>query len=75
MPPAPAGSSDATFWISYWLADHIRAYDVENGAREPALDVQLVKENAGPVGIDSDGFTLWAMDQVNDTIYGYVLPR
>ena len=64
-----------TVWISYWLGEFIRAYDAATGERKPGLDVQLARENAGPAGIDSDGFNLWAMDQVNDTIYGYVLPR
>ena len=64
-----------TIWISYWLSEFIRAYDVATGARRPSLDIQLARENAGPVGIYSDGFNLWALDQVNDTIYGYVLPQ
>ena len=64
-----------TIWISYWLSDFIRAYDVETGERQPHLDVQLARENAGPIGIDSDGFNLWALDLINDTIYGYVLPQ
>ena len=64
-----------TVWISYWLSDFIRAYDTATGERKPGLDVQLARENAGPAGIDSDGFNLWAMDSVNDTIYGYVLPQ
>ena len=64
-----------TVWISYWLGDHIRAYDAASGERKPGLDVQLARENAGPTGIDSDGFNLWALDQVNDTIYGYVVPQ
>ena len=64
-----------TIWISYWLSDFVRAYDAETGAHKPRLDVQLARENAGPSGIYSDGFNLWCMDSVNDTIYGYVLPR
>ena len=64
-----------TIWISYWLSDFIRAYDMSTGARKPSLDIQLARQNAGPIGIDSDGFNLWALDQVNDTIYGYVVPR
>ena len=64
-----------TIWISYWLSEFIRAYDVATGARRPGLDIQLARENASPSGIYSDGFNLWALDQVNDTIYGYVLPR
>ena len=64
-----------TIWISYWLSDFVRAYDVATGDRKPGLDVQLARENAGPAGIDSDGFNLWALDSVNDTIYGYVLPQ
>ena len=64
-----------TIWISYWLSEFIRAYDVATGARKPGLDIQLARENAGPSGIYSDGFNLWALDQVNDTIYGYVLPQ
>ena len=64
-----------TIWISYWLGEFIRAYDVATGERKPGLDVQLARENAGPTGIHSDGFNLWALDQVNDTIYGYVLPQ
>ena len=64
-----------TIWISYWLGDFIRAYDVDTGARQPHLDIQLARENAAPVGIDSDGFNLWIMDQISDTIYGYVLPQ
>ena len=64
-----------TMWISYWLSEFVRAYDVTTGERKPGLDVQLARENAGPIGIDSDGFNLWCMDSVNDTIYGYVLPR
>ena len=64
-----------TIWISYWLGEFIRAYDVETGERKSSLDVQLARENAGPTGIHSDGFNLWALDQVNDTIYGYVLPQ
>ena len=64
-----------TIWISYWLSDFIRAYDVATGERKPNLDVQLARENAGPSGIYSDGFNLWSMDSVNDTIYGYVLPQ
>ena len=64
-----------TVWISYWLGEFIRAYDAETGERKPGLDVQLARENAGPTGIHSDGFNLWALDQTNDTIYGYVLPR
>ena len=64
-----------TIWISYWLSDFVRAYDAETGAHKPRLDVQLARENAGPIGIYSDGFNLWCMDSVNDTIYGYVLPQ
>ena len=64
-----------TIWISYWLSDFVRAYDVATGDRKPGLDVQLARENAGPSGIYSDGFNLWALDSVNDTIYGYVLPQ
>ena len=64
-----------TIWISYWLSDFIRAYNMSTGARQPGLDIQLARENAGPIGIDSDGFNLWALDQVNDTIYGYVVPQ
>ena len=64
-----------TIWISYWLSDFVRAYDVATGDRKPGLDVQLARENAGPSGIYSDGFNLWCMDSVNDTIYGYVLPQ
>ncbi len=64
-----------TIWISYWLGDFIRAYDVDTGARQPHLDIQLARENAAPVGIDSDRFNLWIMDQISDTIYGYVLPQ
>ena len=67
--------NDETVWVSYWRSDFIRAYDVETGARKPGLDVQTAAENRGPTGIDSDGFNLWALDQVNDTIYGYVLPQ
>ena len=64
-----------TVWVSYWLSGFIRAYDMDTGERRDGLDVQLARENAGPSGIDSDGFNLWALDQVNDTIYGYVVPR
>ena len=64
-----------TIWISYWLSDFVRAYDVATGDRKPGLDIQLARENAGPSGIYSDGFNLWALDSVNDTIYGYVLPQ
>ena len=64
-----------TIWISYWLSDFIRAYDVATGERKPGLDIQLARENAGPSGIYSDGFNLWALDSVNDAIYGYVLPQ
>ena len=64
-----------TVWISYWLSDFIRAYDMDTGERRDGLDIQLARENAGPSGIDSDGFNLWALDQVNDTIYGYVVPQ
>ena len=64
-----------TVWISYWLSDFVRAYDMDTGERRDGLDIQLARENAGPSGIDSDGFNLWALDQVNDTIYGYVVPR
>ena len=64
-----------TIWISYWLSEFIRAYDVATGERKPGLDIQLARENAGPSGIYSDGFNLWALDSVNDTIYGYVLPQ
>ena len=64
-----------TIWISYWLSDFIRAYDVATGERKPGLDIQLARENAGPSGIYSDGFNLWALDSVNDTIYGYVVPQ
>ena len=67
--------NDETVWISYWRSDFIRAYDAETGARKPGLDIQTASENRGPTGIDSDGFNLWALDQVNDTIYGYVLPE
>ena len=64
-----------TVWISYWLSDFIRAYDLATGARKPGLDIQTAAENRGPTGIHSDGFHFWALDQVNDTIYGYVLPQ
>ena len=64
-----------TMWISYWLSEFVRAYDAASGERKPRLDVQLARENAGPIGIYSDGFNLWCMDSVNDTIYGYVLPQ
>ena len=64
-----------TIWISYWLSYFIRAYDVATGDSKPGLDVQLARENAGRSGIYSDGFNLWCMDSVNDTIYGYVLPQ
>ena len=64
-----------TIWISYWLSEFIRAYDVTTGERKPGLDIQLARENAGPSGIYSDGFNLWALDSVNNTIYGYVLPQ
>ena len=64
-----------TIWISYWLSDFVRAYDAATGDSKPGLDVQLARENAGSSGIYSDGFNLWCMDSVNDTIYGYVLPQ
>ena len=64
-----------TVWVSYWRSDFIRAYDMATGARKPGLDIQTAAENRGPTGIHSDGFNLWALDQVNDTIYGYVLPQ
>ena len=67
--------NDETVWVSYWRSDFIRAYDVETGARKPGLDIQTASENRGPTGIHSDGFHFWALDQVNDTIYGYVLPQ
>ena len=67
--------NDETVWISYWRSDFIRAYDVTTGAHKPGLDIQTAAENRGPTGIDSDGFHFWALDQVNDTIYGYVLPQ
>ena len=67
--------NDETVWISYWRSDFIRAYDVASGARKPSLDIQTAAENRGPTGIHSDGFHFWALDQVNDTIYGYVLPQ
>ena len=65
----------ATVWISHWRSDFIRAYRVSDGSRLPGLDIQVAAENRGPTGIDSDGFNLWALDQVNDTVYGYVVPR
>ena len=64
-----------TIWISYWLSDFVRAYDMATGDSKPGLDIQTARENAGPSGIYSDGFNLWCMDSVNDTIYGYVLPQ
>ena len=64
-----------TIWISYWRSDFIRAYDTETGTRKAGLDIQTATDNRGPTGIDSDGFNLWALDQVNDTIYGYVVPQ
>ena len=64
-----------TVWISYWRSDFIRAYSVSDGSRLPGLDIQVAAENRGPTGIDSDGFNLWALDQVNDTVYGYVVPQ
>ena len=67
--------NDETVWVSYWRSDFIRAYDVETGEHQPGLDIQTAAENRGPTGIDSDGFNLWALDQVNDTIYGYIVPR
>ena len=67
--------NDETVWVSYWRSDFIRAYDVTTGAHKPGLDIQTAAENRGPTGIDSDGFHFWALDQVNDTIYGYVLPQ
>ena len=67
--------NDETLWVSYWRSDFIRAYDTATGTRKPSLDIQTAAENRGPTGIDSDGFNLWAMDQVNDTIYGYIIPQ
>ena len=61
--------------MSYWRSDFIRAYDTATGTREARLDIQTAAENRGPSGIDSDGFNLWAMDSVSNTIYGYVIPQ
>ena len=66
---------DDNVWISYWRSEFIRAYDADSGAHDADLDIQTARENRGPTGIDSDGFNFWALDQVNDTIYGYVLPE
>ena len=46
-----------------------------HGYKGSRLDIQTSAENRGPSGIDSDGFNLWALDQVSDTIYGYVIPQ
>ena len=35
----------------------------------------MAMENTGPSDIKSDGFNMWTLDQVNDTICGYVVPR
>ena len=67
--------NEETVWVSYWRGDFIRAYDTATGARKPGLGHPDRHREPGPTGIDSDGFNLWALDQVNDTIYGYVVPR
>ena len=67
--------NDDTVWISYWRSEFVRAYDADTGAHQAGLDIQTATANKGPTGIDSDGFNFWAIDQVNDTIYGYVLPE
>ena len=43
-----------TIWISCWLSDFVRAYDVATGDSKPGLDVQLARKNAGPSSIHSD---------------------
>ena len=45
-----------TIWIGYWLSDFIRPYNMSTRARKPGLDIQLARQNTGPIGIDSDGF-------------------
>ena len=68
-------SDGNTVWIAGWRQSFIKAFSMTTGERMPDLDVQVAASNRGPTGLDSDGFNLWAMDQVNDTIYGYVLPQ
>ena len=68
-------SDGETVWAGIWLHEWVLAFDLETGSRVPRLDIQLARENLGPTGVFSDGFHFWAMDRVEDTIYGYVLPR
>ena len=68
-------SDGATVWVAGWRHEFIRAFSMTTGESLPDLDVQLAESNRGPSGLHSDGFNLWALDQVNDTIYGYVVPR
>ena len=66
---------DDTVWVSIWRGNDVLAFSTEDGSRQEHLDIRLASNNRGPTGIYSDGFSFWALDQVNDTIYGYVLPQ
>ena len=66
---------DGTVWVSIWRGNDVLAFSTEDGSRQQHLDIRLATNNRGPTGIYSDGFSFWALDQVNDTIYGYVLPQ
>ena len=69
-------SDGNTVWIAGWRQSFIKAFSMTTGERMPDLDVQVAASNRGPTGtllgrVSTSGH----LDQVNDTIYGYVLPQ
>ncbi len=63
-----------TLWFADSLDRILYAYNLEDGARRPNLDVTLYPENQSPMGITSDGTTMFVIDQADCMVYRYGVP-
>ena len=79
-PPATADpqglwSNGEIMWVTDDADDKLYAYQISDGARLPAEDIDTLSEagNDHAEGIWSDGVTMWVADDVDDKLYAYTL--
>ena len=75
--PQSLWSDGTTMWVSHFLwsgtESKIFAYNLSTKARDPSkdFDTLLAEGNDNPVGLWSNGTTMWVADSVDKKIYAY----
>ena len=72
--PLPPRSDGRTLLVSSWHDGQVFAYALADGRRLPERDIDAATAgNRNPIGVWSDGETLWVVDDLGRKLYAYAV--